>query len=70
MSMGRCPCDPLLTLSLLNTPFLRMAKAREDLVKEKHELKEDLGVVEMRLEAADESNKQVRDAILSLPKFS
>ena len=38
-----------------------MAKAREDLVKEKHQLKEELGVVEMRLDGALEKNKMLTE---------
>ena len=38
-----------------------MAKAREDLVKEKHELKEQLGMVEMKLDGAMENNKRLTE---------
>ena len=44
-----------------DSPLLRMAKAREDLVKEKHELKEQLGMVEMKLDGAVETNKRLTE---------
>ena len=43
-----------------------MAKAREDLVKEKHQLKEELGMVEMRLDGAMEQNKSLAESKASL----
>lgn len=43
-----------------------MAKAREDLVKEKHQLKEELGMVEMRLDGANEQNKALAESKATL----
>lgn len=45
----------------LGQTIVRMAKAREDLVKEKHQLKEDLGMVEMKLDSATEQNKRLSE---------